>query len=190
MDYRKLVESLRNDSCEKCMYCDNCTYSCLLDINAADAIENLLNDINAQQEIMSKQADLNAELTKRVLELEKVDAAIKNSLIGKSIAEIKEFEGIPVERLKEFAEAEREGRLVVLPAKTVFVLTWDAGPGCDLVCPLKIDGEGQCDCCEHGEIFAYEVPCKQEHIKEIGKTVFLTREEAAAALAAEKGGAE
>jgi uncharacterized coiled-coil protein SlyX len=44
---------------------------CTLERQAADAIENLLNDINAQQQIMSKQADLNAELIKRVLELEK-----------------------------------------------------------------------------------------------------------------------
>ena len=33
-----------------------------------------------------------------------------------------------LDRLRELAEADRDGRLVVLPAKTVFELTWDAGP--------------------------------------------------------------
>ena len=39
-----------------------------------------------------------------------------------------------LDRLRELAEADRDGRLVVLPAKTVFELTWDAGPDCDLIC--------------------------------------------------------
>ena len=75
--------------------------------------------------------------------------------------------------------------LVVLPAKTVFELVWDAGPDCDLVCPVSIDGHGCCDFCDKGELCIYERKCLQEHIEQIGKTVFLTREEAEAAL---KGG--
>ena len=35
-----------------------------------------------------------------------------------------------LDRLRELAEADRDCRLVVLPAKTVFELTWDAGPDC------------------------------------------------------------
>lgn len=41
--------------------------------------------------------------------------AIKTSLMGKSLAEIKEINGLPVERMIDLAEAEHEGRLVVLP---------------------------------------------------------------------------
>ena len=85
-------------------------------------------------------------------------------------------------RLRELAEADKDGRLVVLPCKTVFELTWDAGPDCDLVCPVSIDGHGCCDFCDKGELCIYERKCLQEHIEQIGKTVFLTREEAEAAL--------
>ena len=89
-------------------------------------------------------------------------------------------------RLRELAEADKDGRVVVLPAKTVFELTWDAGPDCDLICPVSVDGEGCCSFCDKGELCIYERKCRQEHIEEIGKTVFLTREEAEAALEAMK----
>ena len=69
-----------------------------------------------------------------------------------------------------------------LPARTVFELIWDAGPDCDMICPLTIDGEGQCDFCEHGKLFVYEQICRQDHIDRLGKTVFLTYDEAEAAL--------
>lgn len=83
-----------------------------------------------------------------------------------------------IKGLAKWKQLEKEGLLVILPAKTVFELTWDAGPGCDLVCPVTIDGEGQCDFCDHGKLCAYKVPCRQEHIDRIGKDVFLTEEEA------------
>ena len=94
----------------------------------------------------------------------------------------------PIGRLRELVKADREGRCVVLPAKTVFELTWDAGPNCNMVCPLSIDGKGQCDFCDYGEQFIYERLCRQEHIDQIGKTVFLTRKEADAALRREQDG--
>ena len=87
-----------------------------------------------------------------------------------------------IARLRELAQADREGRCVVLPATTVFELTWDAGPECDMICPVSIDGEGQCDFCDHGQMFVYERKCTQELAEQIGKNVFLTREEAEAAL--------
>ena len=87
-----------------------------------------------------------------------------------------------LDRLRDLVKADREGRCVVLPAKTVFELTWDAGPNCNMICPLSIDGKGQCDFCDYGEQFIYESPCRQEHIDQIGKTVFLSREEAEKAL--------
>lgn len=92
------------------------------------------------------------------------------------------------DRLRELAEADRDGRLVVLPAKTVFELTWDAGPDCDLICPVSVDGEGCCSFCDKGELCIYERKCRQEHIEQIGKTVFLTSEEAEAALEAKRDG--
>lgn len=91
-------------------------------------------------------------------------------------------------RLRELAEADKAGRVVVLPAKTVYELVWDAGSNCDGICPVSIDGVGCCDFCDAGELCIYEVPCKQEHIGNIGKTVFLTREEAEKELEAMKDG--
>lgn len=90
--------------------------------------------------------------------------------------------GMSPDRLRELAQAEKEGRLVVLPAEKIFELTWDAGPNCDLICPVSINGVGQCDFCENGKLYIYERTCRQEHIEHIGKTVFLTREAAEAAL--------
>ena len=93
-----------------------------------------------------------------------------------------------LDHLHELAQADREGRCVVLPATTVFELTWDAGPNCNMICPLSIDGKGQCDFCDYGKQFIYESPCRQEHIDQIGKTVFLSREEAEQALEEIKNG--
>lgn len=44
---------------------------------------------------------------------------MKNVMMGKAIAEIKEFNGIPIDHLCELVRAEQEGRLVVLPSPRV-----------------------------------------------------------------------
>lgn len=41
--------------------------------------------------------------------------ALKLSMMGKAISGIKEFNGLPIDRLKELAEADKEGRVAVLP---------------------------------------------------------------------------
>ena len=62
----------------------------------------------------------------------------------------------------------------------------DAGPDCDMKCPVDAFDEALgCDLCSKAKPFAYERPCTKERLKGLGKTVFLTREEAEAAL---KGG--
>lgn len=43
--------------------------------------------------------------------------ALKLSIMGKAIPEIKEFNGMPIDRLRELAEADKEGRVAVLPCK-------------------------------------------------------------------------
>lgn len=91
------------------------------------------------------------------------------------------------DRLRELAEADKDGRVVVLPAKIVFELTWDAGPDCDLACPVSIDGHGCCDFCDNGELCIHESKCRQENIEQIGKTVFLPREEAEKVLKTMEG---
>lgn len=93
-----------------------------------------------------------------------------------------------IDHLLELKKAEQDGRLVVLPSKTVWELTMDAGPDCDMKCPVDAWDESLgCDLCSKAKQFAYERPCTQDLLKELGKTVFLTREEAEAALAL-KGG--
>lgn len=91
-------------------------------------------------------------------------------------------DGISTERLEAICTAEQEGRLVVLPCKVLYEPTWDAGEKCDLKCP-----PGECDACDKAEQFIYERKCTQQNMKQIGKTVFLTREEAEKAL---RGGGE
>lgn len=93
--------------------------------------------------------------------------------------------------VQDLLQAENEGRLVVLPSKTVWELTMDAGPYCDLKCPVDAYDEALgCDLCSKAKPFAYEQPCTQERLKGLGKTVFLTSEEAEAALAQEGGSNE
>ena len=50
------------------------------------------------------------------LEPESVEA-LKLSMMGKAISEITEFDGLPIDRLRELAEADKDGRVVVLPCK-------------------------------------------------------------------------
>lgn len=43
--------------------------------------------------------------------------AMKNAFMGREIAKITEFAGVPIDRMCELARAEKEGRLAVLPSK-------------------------------------------------------------------------
>lgn len=43
--------------------------------------------------------------------------ALKLASVGKCVVEIKEFDGIAIDRLRKLAQAEKDGRLVVLPCK-------------------------------------------------------------------------
>lgn len=109
------------------------------------------------------------EDTKRTPEqIEALEAAI----MGKAVAQITEFEGLPIARLRELAVADQEGRVVVLPCKvgdTVYRLQYIEQT------PRRIT--------------VGVVPIKFALIwlEEFGKTVFLTREEAEKALAEVEG---
>jgi hypothetical protein len=86
------------------------------------------------------------------------------------------------DRLAYYEDAEEQGLLVRLPQKTVYSIGWGKGKNCDNLCPASIDGVGCCSLCDHGELIIYEEECNQAHLPHIGKTVFLTREEAEKAL--------
>ena len=48
-----------------------------------------------------------------------------------------------IERMVELMQADKDGRVVVLPAKTVYELVWDAGKNCDgkfALCPSTVLG--------------------------------------------------
>lgn len=51
------------------------------------------------------------------LEPESVEA-LKLSMMGKAISEIAEFNGLSIDRLRELAEADKDGRVAVLPVGT------------------------------------------------------------------------
>lgn len=116
--------------------------------------------------------------------------ALKLSMMGKTIAEIKEFNGLPVDRLHELAEADKDGRLVVLPCKVgekLWVIGRDnvpremalEAPDIRTVCT---DEDNLCmsTCNRKPDGFcAYRL---RNDGADVGKTVFLTREEAEKAL--------
>lgn len=108
------------------------------------------------------------------LEPEEAEAC-KVALMGKSLAEIKEIEGISVERMKELAKAEAEGRLLVLPCKVGDMVYFRRGRDIlgDTVERIILDGiDNQVLVGAH----------KAFMFLDFGKTVFLTREDAEKAL--------
>ena len=82
--------------------------------------------------------------------------------------------GITPDRLRELAQADREGRCVVLPAKPdQTIYQWRIGDDCPSVSRLdgvQINADGE---------ITYPIWCGHLTPGDFGKTVFLTREEAA-----------
>ena len=107
----------------------------------------------------------------------------KLALMGKVLAEIKEFDGFPVNRMIELAQAEKDGRLVVLPCKPDEIFyQWKRGDDCPSVsrfegAEISEDGEITYPMKRWGEAFTLD---------DFGKTIFLSRADAKAALAAQK----
>ena len=112
--------------------------------------------------------------------------ALKLSMMGKAISEITEFDGLPIDRLRELAEADKDGRVVVLPCKvgdTVWFKTYtDNGKTCIGMQPHKAVSVRVCVMAE-GRIFPVELL-----LSRVGKSWFLTREEAEKALEEAKHG--
>ena len=105
--------------------------------------------------------------------------ALKLSMMGKAISEITEFDGLPIDRLRELAEADKDGRVVVLPCKVG-----------DTVWRIVRDGEPHITRDEVRDMyFADDMTLCVELVggrvtftEEFGKTVFLSRAEAERAL--------
>ena len=120
------------------------------------------------------------------LEPEGVEA-IKLSMMGKAISEITEFNGLPIDRLRELAEADKDGLLVVLPCK-VGDTVWANLDG------MRHPRECVIEFVNIGSHVTTIVFSTVDELREqygvnpssFGKTVFLTREEAEKALEAMK----
>ena len=110
--------------------------------------------------------------------------ALKLSMMGKAISEITEFDGLPIDRLRELAEADKEGRVVVLPCKVGDMLYEVTGRKTISVYKVKAIRVElfslfiEWDIVE-GFVWQY---LNGINANEIGKTVFLSREEAEKAL--------
>ena len=95
--------------------------------------------------------------------------ALKLSMMGKAISEITEFDGLPIARLRELAEADEDGRVIILPCKV-----------------YETDGVRVYEHTVREAI--YETAGGPAFDKNaIGKSIFLTREEAERALEEREG---
>ena len=111
---------------------------------------------------------------------------LKLSMMGKAISEITEFEGLPIDRIRELAEADKDGRVVVLPCK-VGDTVWIVGAVRKLYSakvrtffcgnPSAVRGRDL-----DGHIHMIRTTECDIPMQEFGKTVFLSREEAEKAL--------
>lgn len=113
---------------------------------------------------------------------------LKLSMMGKAIAEIKEFNGLPVDRLRELAEADKDGRLVVLPCKVgdrLYEVTGRKTISVYKVRAIRVELFGLFIEWDIVEGFVWQ-SLSGINAGDIGKTVFLTREEAEKALEAMK----
>ena len=104
---------------------------------------------------------------------------------------IDEIEELRVaEKLKYYEDLEEQGRLVVLPCKvgdTVYVIDWYLDcdiDGFDVCDDYRKNDEIACGYCHHNVVkkFVSERKYENQKIEDFGKTIFLTREEAEAAL--------
>ena len=109
---------------------------------------------------------------------EEVTAATA-ALMGKTLAEITEFEGVPLARLRELAEADKDGRVVVLPCKvgdTVWRIVRDGNPH------ITRDEVRDMYFADDMTLCVELVGGRVTFTEKFGKTVFLTREEAERAM--------
>lgn len=113
------------------------------------------------------------EDTKRTPEqIEALEAAI----MGKAVAQITEFEGLPIARLRELAVADQEGRVIVLPCKvgdTVYFALLGRIIEKQVFSIVSFSNSTRIYCGGTSEYFRPE---------DIGKTFFLAREGAEKAL--------
>lgn len=103
---------------------------------------------------------------------------VKLAFMGKAVYEIKEFNGVPLARLIELAEADKDGRVVILPCKVGDEL-WTF---CNTLFKRVYSFQVSDVCTLNGWTVLNAHKFGPFSPEDIGKTVFLTREEAEEAL--------
>ena len=114
--------------------------------------------------------------------------AMKTAMMGKAIAEIKELDDIPIDHLRELAQAEKEGRLVVLPCKVgdlVYIYSEKRGIRTEKVRTLFLGHPSYR--IEDRMMQMVRTETCDIPFSELGTRLFLTREEAKAALEVQEG---
>ena len=115
------------------------------------------------------------------IEPESVEA-LKLSMMGKAISEITEFDGLPIDRLRELAEADKDGRVVVLPCKRGDELWTYCNHPVKRVYSFTVSDVSTLN----GRTVLNTLGIGTIRPEDIGKTVFLTREEAERAMEGRK----
>ena len=121
------------------------------------------------------------------LEPEAVET-VKVALCAKHMVDLETLNNTPISRLVELAEADKDGRVVVLPCKvgdTVYMIEriFDIDNGVrDEICARKVIGHGGNNLNKLWLIGSGGICNVSIFVSEFGKTVFLTREEAKKAL--------
>lgn len=108
----------------------------------------------------------------------------------KAISEITEFDGLPIDRLRELADADKDGRLVVLPCKVgdrLYEVTGRKTISVYKVRTIRVELFGLFIEWDIVEGFVWQ-SLSGINAGEIGKTVFLTHDEAEKELEAMKDG--
>lgn len=108
------------------------------------------------------------------------DAVVGSKLLAKS--QLVSAFGVAVERLREWAEADKAGRLVVLPCKAGDELWTFYNYPDEQVCSFTVTDISTLN----GRTMLNTSRCGVIDARDVGKTVFLTREEAVEALEAMK----
>lgn len=108
--------------------------------------------------------------------------ALKLSMMGKAISEVTEFDGLPIDRLRELAEADKDGRVVVLPCKRGDELWTYCNHPVKRVYSFTISDVSTLN----GRTVLNTLGIGTIRPEDIGKTVFLTREEAERAMEGRK----
>lgn len=121
------------------------------------------------------------------LEPEAVET-VKLALCAKHMVDLETLNNTPISRLVELAEADKDGRVVVLPCQvgdTVYTIEhiFDIDNGvCDEICARKVIGHGGNNLNQLWLVGSGGICNAYIFVSEFGKTVFLTREEAERAI--------